>query len=537
VVDRALSPDPAGRPATAGALEAELTASLELLSATPAPVQAPARQRGARYALMGSIALAAALTFAWASGLWTTVTHRGGAARVRSLAVLPLRNMTGEPDYFTAGMTDLLTTNLSKVKALRVIASSSVKQYQADNLPLRDIAAALDVDAIVQGTVFRDGDRLRVTAQLVSAADQSSLWADTYERSVRDAFTLQSDLARDIARGIDISLTPQEQQRLDASRRVVNPVAQEEYLKGWTSIEPRNETTLAAAVAHFENAIRIDPQYPQAYSSLALGRVYQVAGGSVPAEDAYGEARAAALKAIDLDASQAFAHYVMGLVQFNHDWDWAAASASFQHAIDIDPNSPDAHAGYGELLTAEGRFREALVEMQRARALDPMAPARRQTVAMVLFYQGRYAEAEAELKEIFAVSKSTGGAKFMLGRLYAAMGRTDEALALFADPDAPHSVTFRCEWARTLVQAGRADEARRMLREIEAGPEAPNSPQTVAVVYTALGDRETALDLLSRAVSLRRPGALWIKVDPRLAPLHGDPRFSTLLREVGLPEE
>jgi tetratricopeptide (TPR) repeat protein len=255
----------------------------------------------------------------------------------------------------------------------------------------------------------------------------------------------------------------------------------------------------------------------------------------VPAEEAYSEARAAALKAIELDSAQPFAHYVMGLVQFNHDWDWAAAAASFQHAIEIDPNSPDAHAGYGELLTAEGRFSEALGEMQRARALDPLAPPRRSTVAMVLFYQGRYTEAEAELKEILAISNNTSVAKFMLGRLYAAMGRTDEALALFAEPDVPHSVTFRCEWARTLVQAGRPDEARRMLREIEASPDAANSPQTVAVVYTALGDRETALDLLARAVSLRRPGALWIKVDPRLTPLHADPRFAALLRQVGLP--
>jgi len=272
VVDRALSPDPAGRPATAGALEADLATSLELLTATPAPVPAPPRRRGVGYALMGSIALAAALTVAWASGLWTAVTHRTGAPRVRSLAVLPLRNMTGEPDYFTAGMTDLLTTNLSKVKALRVIASSSVKEYQEKKLPLNAIASALDVDAIVQGTVFRDGDRLRVTAQLVSAADQSSLWAETYERDVRDAFTLQSDLARDIARGINVSLTPQEQQRLDAARRAVKPAAQDEYLKGWTTMEPRSPQSLGAAVSHFQNAIRLDPDYAQAWSLIAAAQ-------------------------------------------------------------------------------------------------------------------------------------------------------------------------------------------------------------------------------------------------------------------------
>ncbi len=272
VVDRALSPDPAGRPATAGALEADLTTSLELLSATPAPVPGPPSRRGPRYALMGSIALVAALAVAWASGLGTTVMHRLSAPRVRSLAVLPMRSMTGDPDYFTAGMTDLLTTNLSKVKALRVIASSSVKEYQDRNLPLRDIAGALNVDAIVQGTVFRDGDRLRVTAWLVSTADQSSIWAETYERNVRDAFTLQSDLARDIARGIDVSITPQEQQRLDATRRVGNPAAQEEYLKGWMTIEPRTKAGVDAAIVALRER---DPPRSrstrEAYSSLALG--------------------------------------------------------------------------------------------------------------------------------------------------------------------------------------------------------------------------------------------------------------------------
>jgi len=537
VVDRALSPDPGGRPATAGALEADLTTSLELLTATPAPVPAPSRRRGARYALMGSIALAAALTVAWASGLWTAVTHRSSAPRVRSLAVLPLRNMTGEPDYFTAGMTDLLTTNLSKLKAIRVIAPSSVKEYQEKKLPLNAIAGALDVDAIVQGTVFRDGNRLRVTAQLVSAADQSALWAESYDRDVRDAFTLQRDLARDIARGINVSLTPQERQSLESSVRRINPAAQDEYLKGWTSFEPRVQPGVDAAVLHFQNAIRLDPDYPQAYSSLALAHVYQVGAGTTPAPDGYNEARTAAQKAIELDSSQPFAYYVLGLVQFNNDWDWPAAAASFQHALDLDPNNADAHNGYGLFLVAQGRFGEALAEMQRTRELDPMLSARRQDVAMVLFYMGRYAEAEAELREVLAVSKNVAYTKLMLARVYGAWGRTSEALAIFADPDMPKTIRVRCERARTLAQAGRTDEARRMLREIEASPDARNVPENLATIYTALDDREAAFDLLNRAVSARVQNVVWLKVDPRFAPLHADPRFAALLRQVGLPEE
>jgi tetratricopeptide (TPR) repeat protein len=370
----------------------------------------------------------------------------------------------------------------------------------------------------------------------VSAADRSSLWAETYERDVRDAFTLQSDLARDIARGINLSLTPLEQQRLTAARRV-NPAAQEEYLKGWTSIERRTQKSVDEGVVHFENAVRIDTEYSQAYASLALAYIYQVGNGTVSSEDAYREARLAVLKAIELDSTLAFAHYVLGVVQFNHDWDWPAAAASFRHALELDPNSPDGHSGYGDFLAAQGRFPEALAEMQRARELDPMAPDRRSRVAMVLFYQRRYAQAEAELKEILAISNNTAGAKFGLGRVYSATGRTDEALALFGAPDAPDTIRYRCEWARTLAQAGRSDEARAMLRHIEDDRDARNIPETIATIYVALGDRETAFDLLNRAVSVRSPGALWIKVDPRFAPLHADPRFAALLRQIGLPQE
>jgi TolB-like protein/Tfp pilus assembly protein PilF len=444
-------------------------------------------------------------------------------------------NGAGQPDYFSAGMTDLLTTNLSKLKSLRVISGTSVKEYKESGRPLNDIAAALDVDAIVQGTVFRDGDRLRVSAQLVSAADQSALWAETYERTVRDAFTLQSDLARDIAKGINLTLTPQEQLGLKAAARgTENPQAQEEYLKGWNSLEPRDPAGVKAAVEHFENAVRIDPGYAQAFSSLADAYALDSTMGNESPTEAYSRARAAALHAIDLDSSQAAAHYALGMVQFNYDWDWAAAAASLQHALDLDPSNADAHSAYGEFLTAQGRLPEALAEMQRARELDPMLHTRRSGVAMVLFYMRRYDEAEAELRQILAVSKNTNVAKFMLGRVYADAGRTSEAQALFDDPDTPRSPRFDCERARLLVQAGRVAEARQMLQGIESGPATSRPDDAVAFVYAALGDKDKAFDLLDRAVAERQPAALWIKVDPRFAPLHADPRFAVLLHQVGL---
>jgi serine/threonine protein kinase/tetratricopeptide (TPR) repeat protein len=545
VVDRALSPDPAARPQTAGALEAELAASLELpAETTPPPVPMPGpRRTGPGYTLMGIAASAALLGALWASGTLPWVGGRSDeamtASRVRSLAVLPLENLSGAgQDYFSDGMTDLLTTNLSKIGALRVIARGSVMGYKGSHAAPREIASALNVDAVIQGSVLRDGNRIRITAQLVSAADQSTLWAETYDRDVRDAFTLQSDLARDIARGINLSLTPKEQQRISASASAPrNTQAQEEYLKGWTALEPRSGISVADALTHFENAVRIDPTYAQAYSSIAYAYSLEASLARLSGDEAYGRARSAAMRALDLDSSQSAAYYALGLVQFNHDWDWAAASSSFQHAIDLDPGNADAHSQYGEFLTAQGRFTEALAEMRRAREIDPMNHIPRAGVAMVLFYLGRYPEAEAELQQILAISKNMGVAKFMLGRVYAAEGRIDEALAMFSEPDAPQEVRFLCERARVLAVAGRVAEARQLLRQVEGSTESERILDALAFVYTALGQRDTAMGLLNRAVDARLPAALWITVDSRFAPLHADPRFALLRRRIGLPEE
>jgi serine/threonine protein kinase/tetratricopeptide (TPR) repeat protein len=545
VVDRALSPDPAARPATAGALEAELAASLELpADTTPPPIPLPGPDRAGRrsgYLLMGLAASAALVGALWASGIVPGSWSRPAttASHVRSLAVLPLENLSGaDQDYFSDGMTDLLTTNLSKLGALRVIARGSVMRYKGGHVAPRDIAAALNVDAVIQGSVLRDGNRIRITAQLVSGADESTLWAETYDRDVLDAFTLQSDLARDIARGINLSLTPKEQAGLQASAVAPRNVqAQEEYLKGWTALEPRSGNSVADALTHFENAVRIDPTYAQAYSSIAYAYSLESALATLSGDEAYSRARSAAMRALDLDSSQSAAYYALGLVQFNHDWDWAAASSSFQHAIDLDPGNADAHSQYGEFLTAQGRFTEALAEMRRAREIDPMNHVRRAGVAMVLFYLGRYPEAEAELGQILAISRKMGVAKFALGRVYAAEGRTAEALAMFSEPDAPQEARFLCERARVLVLAGRAREARQLLRQIEASPESERILDAISIIYIALGERDTAFALLNRAIDSRLPYAVWIKVDPRFAPVHSDPRFAVLLRRIGLQQE
>ncbi len=541
VVDRALSPDPAARPQTAGALEAELAASLELpAETTPSPLPEPGPDGAIRwpgYWLMGLAASAALIGALWATGTLPWVggrSHALTASRVRSLAVLPLENLSGaDQDYFSDGMTDLLTTNLSKLGALRVIARGSVMRYKG-NHDAHEIASALDVDALIQGSVLRDGNRIRVTAQLVSGVDQSTLWAETYDRDIRDAFTLQSDLARDIARGINLSLTPQEQQNLSSVTASSSVQAQEEYLKGWAAMEPRTPDGASEAVQHFENAILLDPGYAQAYSSIANAYLISAASGRMPVAESYAKARAAAMRALELDSEQAAAHYSLGVVQFNWDWDWASADASFKEALDLDPNNADAHMEYGWSLLARGRFDEALDEVQRARLLDPMLHTRRQAVAGVLFYMRRYDEAAAELRAVLAVSPHSGAAKFSLGRVYVASGRVDDALALFNEPDAPHDLRNRAEVARVYAQIGRTADARELLSSLEADPQATSQSDALAFVYAALGDDNRAFDLLGKAVSDRLPTALWLKVDPRFERLRTDPRFPGLLRRIGL---
>lgn len=544
VVDRALSPDPAARPATAGAFEAELAASMELpVETTPPPVPMPGPERTSRwsgYWLMGLAGSAVLLGALWASGTmpgpgWRPfrVHEAMSASHVRSLAVLPLENLSGEgQDYFSDGMTDVLTTNLAKIGALRVIARGSVMRYKGSHDAPHDIARALDVDALIQGSVLRDGNRIRVTAQLVSGADQSMLWAETYDRDVRDAFTLQSELARDIAREINLTLTPQEQQRLSVDGPA-NLEAQDEYLKGWTAFEQATADGAKEAIGHFERSIQLDPNYPQAYSSVARAYALQGAVFADPGE-AFRKARSAAERALALDSSQAAAHLALASVQFDYDWDWTAAEASLQRALELNPNDPDAHSEYAEFLAARGRLEEALQHAQRARVLDPLLYRRRSVLAMVLYYMRRYDEAMVEAQSAIAVSRNSAMPRIALGRLYSAKGMPEAALAQMEAADAPRNLRARAEVARLYVQAGRPDDARRLLRTLETEPDAASAPDAIAFVYAALNQHDRAFNLLDQALSARLPGLLWVKVDPRFDPLRGNPRFSRLLERIGL---
>jgi eukaryotic-like serine/threonine-protein kinase len=541
VVERALSEAPRARPATSGLLEAELAASLELPGdgltrpAGPSGLVPFARRRRRLMAGLGTAVIVAVL---WAGHVWTRVAHYVSPPpnTIQSLAILPLQNLGGvEQDYFADGMTDLLTTNLSKLKALKIISNSSMVGYKKTSQPLSQLGRDLGVDAVVRGSVLRDGDRLRVTAQLISTRDGSSLWAETYERNVRDAFTLESDLAKDIARGVNLTLTPQEQQHLSVAGPG-NPEAQDEYLKGYTALARFTADGAAEAAEHFENAIRLDPRYAQAYSSAAYA--YMLLGGYGRAEqDTVSKARFAALKALALDDSQSAAHWVLGVLQFNYDWDWLGAEASFKQALELDPNNANAQEEYGWYLAARGDLPQALAHMQRARVLDPLQFTRRSTLAAVLYYLKRYDEALVELKAALAVDPDYETANFVLGRVYSAKGMVPEALAEMERPTARHELRFRAELARVYIQAGQVSRGRALLDTLEAEASHDSNSRdwyALAFVHAALGETGRAFDLLDRAVAERSPDALWLKVDPRFDSMRSDPRFSRVIERLGL---
>jgi len=540
VVERALSPDPGKRPATAGLLENALAASLELSTdSTPLP-QPDATTRGTAWRrwIMAGLATTAIIVALWSSGIGPAIEHYvWPGVRVNSLAVLPLENLGAtDQKYFTDGMSDLLTTNLAKLKALRVISSASMQRLDAHE-SIHDIGTKLGVDAVLRGSLLWDGNRLRVTAQLFSTRDESSLWAETYERDVRDAFTLQSDLARDIARGINLTVTPQEQQDL-TSTGPASDEARDEYLKGYTAIERFTSDGAEDAVPHFERAVQLDPTYARAYTSLAYAYTLLSAGyGRGSRDEIFGKARAAALKALELDDGLASAHYGLGMVQFYYDWDWLGAQASFQSAIELAPGDAEAHQRYASYLEARGMLPEALDQMQKARLLDPLGYTRRQALAEVYYYMRRYDDAVKELNAAIAVDRSFKVAAFVLGRVYGAMGMTSQAVAELEASDAPRN-RVEAEVARVLAQAGRAAEAQRMVDRLESrasGNPAAVGSDALAFAYAALGQPDRAFDLLNRAVADRSPTVLFIKVDPRLDPLRRDPRFARLVTTIGIP--
>ncbi len=462
--------------------------------------------------------------------------------QIKSVVVLPFENLSGDKDqqYFTDGMTDELIANLAKIRALRVISRTSSMAYQGTHKTLSQIARELNVDAAVEGTVLRSGNRVRITAELVQAATDRHLWADTYESQMGDVLSLQNQVASAIVNEISIKVTPEEQLRL-ASARPVSAEGYEDYLKGKYYWNKRSEEGLRKAIEYFQLATQKDPQSALAFAGLA--DCYSIIGsaivGTVPSAEVAPKARAAALKALELDPSLAEAQTSLATVRFNYDWDWADAANGFQRAIDVNPGYATAYQRYSLYLMAMGRTAESLARMNRARELDPLSISMNFSLGWRFYLAGRYDQAIQQLQNTLEMDPNFALPRMFLGQAYAQERAYPQALeelqkAASLSHDSPQTLGAL---GYAYGVSGNRLAAEKVLSQImEESKNRYVSPFYVAQIYVGIHENDKALDWLEKAFRDRSNAVVFLKVDPELNDLRSLPRFQSLLARLGLPE-
>ena len=466
-----------------------------------------------------------------------SLTHRPPV--IRSLAVLPLESLSSEAsqDYFADGMTDELISDLGQISALRVISRTSVMTYKHARKPLPQIARELNVDAVVEGTVLRSGDQVRITAQLIEAATDKHLWSQSYEGELRDTLTLQNKVASAIADQIRINLNPQEQAALK-NARVVNPEAYKSYLKGRYFWNKRTADGLKAALAYFNQAVDEDPKYAQAYSGLA--DTYALLGdwqyAAMTPKEALPKAKAAAIKALELDSTLGEAHNSLAFVLDGFDWDLDAGGKEFRRAIDLNPGYATAHHWFAWHLSLLGRYDEAIAEMRKAENLDPLSLIINADLAELLVLAHSYDESirqsnkTIEMDPNFAMAHNQLAQGYLEKHMYSeAVTELQKAVQLSGG-----SPTCIANLARAYAASGRRSEATRLLSGLQKRSNPTYSyGSEIATIYASLGDRDQAMNWLEKAYEERfNPGVL---LRPGFDPLRSDPRFEDLVHRIGLP--
>jgi eukaryotic-like serine/threonine-protein kinase len=521
-------------------------------AATPAP--GPVDQRERRDASpsrkpqmvtfsAGVLVALVAVIFAFnVAGMRDRLLRRGAALpRIESLAVLPLANLSGDPqqEYFADGMTEELIVTLGRISNLRVISRTSVMRYKQTTKSLPEIARELSVDSVVEGSVMRSGDRVRITAQLIYAPTDAHLWAESYDRDLRDLLTIQDDVARAIANQIEIKLTPEERVLL-TSARPVNPEAQELYLQGRYWWNKRTPEGLEKGLEYFKEAIAKDPTYAAAYSGIADSYILLGNLDLLESSVAISEAMAAAKRAIELDDQLAEAHASLGIAYLGDQLNWREAEKQLKRSIELNPNYATAYQWYASTLGIIGRSDDLVRYAQRAQELDPLSPIINSYLGRAYYLARRYDDADQQCQKTMEMDPDFPAAHFFLSMVHTQKGQHKEAIA-----DMQKAVNLSNKTpamlamlAYTYAAAGDRDKALKILKSLlEPRDKMPVSSADIAIVYAGLTETDLALKWLERA---RAEGSLWtisMKLDPKLDGLRTDPRFTDLIRRAGLPPD
>ena len=500
------------------------------------PVARPGVRRRARsVALTGALALAGLVAYVAVTRMWRSPAT---APQPRSVAVLPLANLSGDPsqDFFADGMTDAIIGDLASLGGLRVISRTSAMQYKQAQKRLPEIARELQVAYVVEGSLNRAGDRVRISAQLIEAATDRHLWAQSYERDLRDVLALQKEVARAIAEGIKGRLEPREQRQLTVAR-TINPKAYEDYLKGRYHWNKRTEEGLRKSIEHFQQALAEDPGYALAHAGLAESYALLASYGVSPAREVMPKARAAAERALQFDDTVAEAYASLGFVKSFYDWDWRGAGQHYRRALELNSNCTTARHWYAGYLRATGRLEEAIAEIRQAQALDPLSRAISRDLARTLYSMRRYEEAIREYRQALEFEPDFPSGYLHLGLTYLAQARHQDALAaLLKARSLPGGNPLILGGLGLCHGAlGQQAEARKILTELEARSRREYvSPMSRVFVHIGLGQTDQAFQELERACQERDGWLAWLNVDPVFDSLRTDPRFPRLLARVGL---
>jgi TolB-like protein/DNA-binding winged helix-turn-helix (wHTH) protein/Flp pilus assembly protein TadD len=473
-----------------------------------------------------------------AAASWILYASRSSVPKIRSLAVLPLKNLSGDlsQDYFTDGMTEELITELGQISALRVISSTSAMHYKGVDKPVTEIARELSVQAVVEGSVLRSGDRVRITAQLIRVPADEQMWAHSYEGDLRDTLALQSQVAQAIAQQIRATLS-QRQQAVLRNPKTVSPVAYEDYLKGRYFWNKRTGDGLKKAIDYFTRATDADPNYAEAYSGLA--DAYALSGdwayGLLAPQDAFREARAAAMKALALDDGLAEAHTSLAFAFDLYAWDWTGAEKEYKRAIELNPGYATAHQWYAWHLLVTGRNSEGIFELKRAESLDPLSLIISANVAGALSVAHLYDESVKQSEKTLGMDPNFAVAHIALGEALEQKHMHAEAIAEFqkAIALAGHSGALDSNLAYAYARSGRKAEAESIVKDLEAQRDKnPSADANIALVYVGLGDQDQAMVWLNKAYEARFNPSILLR--PGFDPLRADARFVDLRRRLGL---